>query len=136
MTWALFFTEGGVQPAVFHGGRSEHITHPRLGFPNKKEHVAEEENEIAREHKPVVEVDDRSDQRCEERNQKTPHPLGSGGHGHTFELDSQWVCFTHNPVLTIGPGGGEEEDKQTSDENHGVTDRLTSVTSEIPVWIC
>ena len=80
-------------------------------------------------HKTVILANSRSDQRCEERDQETSHPLGSGGHGHTFELESQWVCFRHNTVLTTGPGGGEEEDKQIRDEIHGVTDRLTRVTS-------
>jgi len=93
------------------------------------------EDQTSGKNETVVEVNGRSDERSEERNQKSPHPVGRSGHCHTLGTDSQWVSLRHNGVDTSGPSGCKEKDKQTSDENHGVTGWLSGVFSSVGVTI-
>lgn len=106
-----------------------------LGLGDEEVDVEEGEQQTSSENETVVEVDGRGDEWSEERDQETPHPVGSSGNRHGLRSDSQWVGLGNDTVDTTGPGRSEEENVKTGDEDHSLTRSLVSVTWLVGVTV-
>ncbi|KAG7862983.1 hypothetical protein KL939_000302 [Ogataea angusta] len=95
------------------------------------EHKEDGEDHTAEEDKSICKVNGVRDKWSEEGDQESPQPVGRLGDTHTLLSNSQWVGFRNNDEDTWTPRGGEEEDVQTREEDHGVSHALVRIHAEL-----
>ncbi|KAG7701849.1 hypothetical protein KL929_000813 [Ogataea haglerorum] len=102
-----------------------------LGLWNKGEDKEDGEDHTAEEDKSICKVNGFRDKWSEKGNQESPDPVGRLGNTHTLLSNSQWVGFRNNDEDTWTPRGGEEEDVETREENHGISHALVWIHTEL-----
>lgn len=94
---------------------------PALGLVDEEEDNENGEEAAGSEDVTVAEVDSVGDEGSEEGDQEVPGPVGSGSDTHADSAVLEGVHLTTDGPDNRTPGGGEADNEEASEDNHGNT---------------